>query len=51
MFTYLHGHMQVDIIKNQIPTLKGVKVNWEGNIHIYTNKYKTGCNQGLNSGA
>ena len=27
MFTYLHGHMQVDVIKNQMPILKDVKVN------------------------
>lgn len=41
----LYGLMQMDVTRNKVPSLKEVKVNWEGNIHIYTNKYKAGYNQ------
>lgn len=41
--------MQMDVTKNKVPSHKAVKVNWEGNIYMHTNKYKTGYNQGLNS--
>lgn len=51
MFPYLHGHMQMDIIKGQISTFKEVRVNWKGSIHMHTNEYKTGYNQRLNSEA
>lgn len=39
----------MDVTKNKVPSHKAVKVNWEGNIYMHTNKYKTGYNQGLNS--
>lgn len=50
MLTYLYVHMQMDIIKDQIFTIKEVKASWEDNIHVHSNKYKTGYNQRLNSG-
>lgn len=44
----LHEHMRWMLLEAKSLPLRRLS-NWEGNIHIYTNKYKTGYNQGLNS--
>ena len=31
----------MDVTKNKVPSHKAVKVNWEGNIYMHTNKYKS----------